>query len=183
MIFAFTIADILNQWQSIGVFEFLLPWLLIFALVYGVLTSTQIFGNQKGIHVIIAIAIAFMALQLDFVSLFFTDLFPRLAVGVVILLALLILVGMFVAADERRYWFWGFGAIGFVIFLVIVGKSLDQFSSLGNLDQYMGYIIGAVLIIGLIIAVAASGGDRSSSKKLDGHIHLGPLFGPGTHKS
>ena len=178
MIFAFTIADILNQWQSIGVFEFLLPLLLIFALVYGVLTSTQIFGNQKGIHVIIAIAIAFMALQLDFVSLFFTDLFPRLAVGVVILLALLILVGMFVAADERRYWFWGFGAIGFVIFLVIVGKSLDQFASLGSLDQYMGYIIGVVLIIGLIIAVAASG-SNSPRDATKGKIELLPLFHSG----
>jgi hypothetical protein len=177
MLFAFTIADILNQWQSIGVFDYLLPFLLIFALIYGVLTATNLFHTQKGLNVIIAVALAFMSLQLDFVSLFFRDLFPRLAVGIVILLTLLILVGMFVPNDEKRYWFWGFGAIAFIIFLVIVGKSLDQFSYLGSIDQYIGYIVGAVLIIGLIIAVAAGGGEKDPSKRLTGEMIVSPLFG------
>jgi len=157
----FTIADILNQWQSIGIFDFMLPFLLIFALVYGILTATNILGGQKGIDLIIALVVGFMALQLDFVSLFFRDLFPRLAVGIVILLTLFILVGMFIPKDERRFWFWGFGAIAFIIFLVIIGKSLDQFSYAGSIDQYIGYIIGAVLVIGLIIAVATSGSKES----------------------
>ncbi len=174
MIFAFTIADILNQWQSLGIFEFLLPFLLIFALVYGVLTATNIFGGQKGIDIIIAVVVGFMALQLDFVSLFFQDLFPRLAVGIVILLTLFILAGMFIPDDEKRFWFWGFGAIAFVIFLVVVGKSLDQFSYIGSLDQYIGYIVGAVLIIGLIIAVAASGGPKDPSKKAGLNFSLSP---------
>lgn len=177
MVFAITIADILAQWDSVGVFDFLLPFLLVFALVYGILTATNLLGGQKPLNVVIALAIGFMALRLPYVSIFFSEIFPRLGVGIVILLVLFLLAGLFIPADERRFWMWGFGAIAFIIFIVVISQSFDQFSwySGGIYEEYIGLIIGAVLIIGLIIAVAASGGppkDSGKPRKLE--IDLGP---------
>jgi len=32
-----TIADVLNQWQDIGVFDYVLPFLLVFTIIFGIL--------------------------------------------------------------------------------------------------------------------------------------------------
>ncbi len=163
----FTIADILNQWQQIGVFNIMFPWLLIFGVVFGILNTTRVFGKHKGIYALIAIVIAFLSLQSNYLGDFLTELAPRLGVGITVILTMLILVGLFIPDDERRYWLWGLGAIGAVIALIVIMRSFDTVSwgwGSGYWDQYVGYIVGAVLLVGLIIAVAAGGNEKSSDK-------------------
>lgn len=174
---ALDIATILLQWQQVGVFDFLLPFLLIFAIIFGILSTTHIVGENKGIHVVIAFVIALMALQLNFVSDFYRELFPRLGVGIAILVVILILVGLFIAQEEMRYWGWGLGAIGFIIALVIVSKSFDQFGWYSNSSwsDSAGWIIGAVLLIGIIIAIAASGSKGGGGDS--GKASYGPIRG------
>ncbi len=156
------IGTLLSQWEAAGVYDFLLPFLLIFAVVFGILTTTNILGNNKGIHVIIAFVIGLLALRLTFVSRFFAEVFPRLGVGLAVILVLVILIGLFVPEDERRYWLWGLGAIAFIIAIVVISKSFEQYGwfSSGYYGDYVGWIVGGVLVIGLIIAVAASGSKR-----------------------
>ncbi len=54
----FNIGDIFLQWQMAGIFEFLLPALLIFAIVYGILNTTNIITKEKSIQIIISIIIS-----------------------------------------------------------------------------------------------------------------------------
>ena len=158
------IDTILWQLESVGVFDYLLPFLLIFALIYGILSVTKIAGTQKGIHVIIALVIGLMAIRLGFTQSFFAEIFPRLGVGLAILLSIMILVGLFIPKEEFRYWGWGLSAIGIIIALIIVTQSFDRLGYIGwgGWDNYVGYIIGAVLLVGVIIAIAA-GGEKTSS--------------------
>lgn len=153
-----TIADILNQWQSIGVFDYVLPFLLIFTIVFGILEATNIVGKNKGVHVIIALAVGLLALRMDFVQNFFKEIFPRLGVGLAVILALLIMTGLFINNLEARYWMWGIAAVGIVIWLIILVGSFENFGWFGSgfFQDYAGMIIGAVLLIGVIIAVVAS---------------------------
>ncbi len=37
------IGDVLSSWEQAGFFSYLLPFLLIFALVFGILTQIQLF--------------------------------------------------------------------------------------------------------------------------------------------
>ena len=174
----FNIADILIQWESVGIFDYLLPFLLIFAILYGILTSLKILGENKGIHTIISLVIALLALRLEFVPTFFREIFPRLGVGLSVIMVILILVGIFIPNEERRYWAWGLGAIAFVIAIVVVARSFDVAgwaSSAGiNAGEYVGWIAGAILIIGIIIAVAVSGGESSGSS--GPKLHEGGTF-------
>jgi hypothetical protein len=172
-----SVGTILTQWESYGVFDYLLPLLLIFAVVFGILTSTNILGKNKGIHVIIAAAIAMMALQFNFVSDFFRELFPRLGVGLAVILTILILVGLFIPDDERRYWYWGLGTIGVIVAIVVVVQSFEVFGwyASGPAQDYIGVIVLAVIITGLIIAVATSGGEPDKRKEpFTGKIELNP---------
>ena len=41
-----TITDVLNQWADWGVFAYILPFLVIFAIIYGILSNAKILGEN-----------------------------------------------------------------------------------------------------------------------------------------
>ncbi|MBI3334586.1 hypothetical protein HYZ97_03805 [Candidatus Pacearchaeota archaeon] len=155
----YDIGTLLAQFQSYGVFDYLLPFLLIFAIIFGILTATGMLGGNKGIHILIAVVTALLALQLDFVPAFFREIFPRLGVGLAVIMVIVVLVGLFIPLDERRFWGWGLGTIGFIVAIIAISKAFSQYGwySYGTFDDYVGWVVGAVLVIGLIIAIANAG--------------------------
>ena len=38
---------LMEQWASLGFFNFLLPWLFTFAIVYGLLAKANVFGGNN----------------------------------------------------------------------------------------------------------------------------------------
>ena len=171
-----SIDTILYQLEAIGVFNYLLPVLLVFALTYGILSTTKIAGTQRGIHTVIAFVIGLMAIRLGFTQDFFSQIFPRLGIGLAVLLSILILVGLFVPKQEFRYWGWGLGAIGVTIAIIIITQSFDALGWIGYSlwSDYVGYIIGGVLLIGLIIAIAAGGGKDEEHRGEPVQVTYGP---------
>jgi hypothetical protein len=161
------IRSILYQWQAEGIFDFVLPFLLIFAFTFGILEKTKILGDKnKGINVIIAVAVGFLILQTEVVPQFFRELFPQLGVALAIIFSLLILIYLFLDSDQskRTGWDAGLAAVGAVIGFIIVMRAIGN-TAFGSgfsfsWDQWIGYIVGAVLLVGVIIAVANSG-DKS----------------------
>src|SRR3989344_7721104 len=115
MAYITTITDVLNQWADIGVFAYLLPFLMIFAVVYGILSKTDLLGDNRGVNATIALAIGLLALQFDYVSNFFASIFPYTGIGIAVLLVALILMGLISDSDEKWPKFVWFG-IGFIIF-------------------------------------------------------------------
>lgn len=128
----FSLYDLYAQWESSGVFDFLLPALLIFAVIFGILTSTNVLGGNKGVNFVIAAAAALMAMRLQIVSDFFSLLLPGLGIGVVVLVVILVLAGLFINQANWRQWmptfFWG----GLILGLVIVVSVLNEFSWFGS---------------------------------------------------
>ncbi len=164
MLMAFDIGTVIAQWQTAGIYDFLLPFLLIFAIVLGILRSTNIIGGNKGLHIIIALVIGLMATSYNYssgllLSDFLRELFPRLGLGLAVLVALLILVGLFISDEAMKTWAqYVLMGIGVVIFLIVILKSFERYGFYStNFGNYAGWIIGGVLIIGVIIAVAVSG--------------------------
>jgi hypothetical protein len=159
-----TLGDLFAQWEAAGIFAYALPFLLIFALVFGLLTKLNIFSSAKdpnsgrGVNVIIALAVSFMALQFNMVSMFFGEIFPRMGVALSIILIILILGGLFMPTNKKNNWFMvALAIIVFIIIGTVVYNSLSVFGwSIGGpgwsyfWNRYGSIIIFAIIIIAVI---------------------------------
>lgn len=162
------LGNVLQQWSQMGVFAYLLPFLIIFSVVYGILQVTKIFGEEKarGINMIIAFAVGLLSLQFDLVPSFFQEIFPRAGVGIAVLLIAMILMGLF--ADWRQKWVLnGFFLIGTVIAAVVVLSSLKSYTWWGSgwWQQY-GSAIVLLLLLGVGVAVVVTSKKESDQDKV-----------------
>ena len=160
------IATVLNDWEAIGIFDFALPFLLIFAVVFGVLSATKIFGSNKGVSLIISLAIGLMSLRFGFVQVFFSELFPRFGVAIAALLAIVILAAVFIPNEHMKGWLIGFGATGAVFGLIAVLNGFiaaDWFASQWIYDN-LSLVILAVGLVLIIVAMFIWNTPKSEEK-------------------
>jgi hypothetical protein len=158
-----SIGNFLFQLENAGVFSYVLPFLLIFAIIYAILDKAHPLGTNVAVNLIISIAVSLMALQFQFVSYFFADIFPRLGVVLSIILVFMIILGLFVNWESSGAK-WGFGILGGVAGVVILVQSFsDAFGWNGDLfggggfgffwDQYSTTIIIVVLLLVCFIGI------------------------------
>lgn len=160
-----TITEVLNQWADAGVFAYLLPFLFIFAVVFGILNKTKVLGESKGVQATIALALGLLALQFDYVSNFFSIFMPYTGIGIAVLLVAIILMGL-VVEDEEGHWikkvFFGIGAL---IFLVVVIVSISDSSLIGGYRFAESWpAITAAIVLLLLIAFVVWGGGKNKPK-------------------
>jgi hypothetical protein len=158
--FGYSIADILNRWADLGVFAYVLPFLMIFALIYGILSKSKIIGNNPGVNATIALSAGLLALQFDYVSGFYASIFPYAGMGLAILLVAFILMGLIFKENEGSKWI--FFGIGVVIFLFVLFGALGNTYWLGGVGYNLagaGPALLAILLVVLILGwIIASGG-------------------------
>jgi hypothetical protein len=164
------IGNLLARWEQAGVFSYVLPFLLIFALVFGILSSMNLFGqNSKGINAVVALAVGLMALQFNFVGNFFSEIFPRLGMGISIILVVMILIGFFAVKGDGKMapvFYKIMMVISIIIAVIIVAQSYGAFG------WYTGYninywimdnwstVIGILIFVGALIAIISFGSGK-----------------------
>lgn len=171
------IGYLLARWEQMGVFSYALPFLLIFALVFGILTRAKIFKDNKAINGVLALTVSLLALQFNFVPVFFSEIFPRLGVGLAVILAALILIGLFLPEDKNnKYVGWLFLVVGLVVFAVVLFQSFawttGGYWTWYLYDNWPGIVVVAI-VLGVIIAVLNSAGPK---KKLETPEYGVPIF-------
>ena len=159
------IGNLLFQWQQAGVFSYLLPFLLIFALIFAILEKSSLFGDNKQVKLILSLAIGLMALQFNFVSYFFSEIFPRMGILLSLIVVGMILLGLFFNFEDEN----GNTAVAKKVFggavvvgvIVIIYQSLS--SSFGGFSWSLGsswgitYFLernGISLLFGLVLVAA-----------------------------
>lgn len=170
-----SIGDVFYQLENLGFFDIVLPFLLAFAVVYGVLTYMKIFGEDKAVHVVIAVVIGLLAIRFPFYSAFLSEISPRLGVGLTILLAILLLVGLFAQDKGRSAIMWILFALGGIIFLVILVQTGDALGFIGAgyfSQEAIGWLVMVAILIGIIVVVV------SGKSSQPGDSHPIGLFAP-----
>jgi hypothetical protein len=160
--FGFSIGQVLQTWANMGVFAYLLPFLMIFAIVFGILNKSNLLGENKGVQATIAMAVGLLALQFDYVANFYATIFPYAGVGLSIILVSLIFLG-FVSGDTKMENFkkWAWLIIGIIIFIIVTFTSLTRniwFGGLGyGITDSLPAIIAILLLVGVIYAIIKGG--------------------------
>jgi len=156
----FSVVDILNQWANAGVFSYVLPFLLVFGFVYGVLSKTKILGENIGVNMVIALAAGGLSLVGDFLPRFAQSIMPFMGMGISILLAAIILGGLFLGDDDLKWVKYVIFGIGIAVFVVVVLASLSDYNFAGNYfwQDYGSSIVVLVLIVAAIVFMTKATG-------------------------
>ena len=163
MAYTNTITNVLNTWADYGVFAYVLPFLMIFALVYGLLSKSKLLGENRGVHATLALVIGLLALQFDYVSNFFATIFPYAGIGISVLLVALILMG--VLTDDEKSAKWVFFGIGALIFVVVLLYTIYNFRWLGGYaeEDWIVWIILVLIVVGAVLGVVLGGKKRAGT--------------------
>jgi hypothetical protein len=169
------LGELLANWEKAGFFSYLLPFLLIFAMVFGILTKTNLFKDNRVVNGIIALAVALMSLQFDFVPIFFAQIFPRMGVALAIILGIMIVVGLF-APKKSPAVNWILLGIG----VITIGAVIIQ--SAGAVGWQSGQwwsdnwqtVVGAIFVLIIFVAIIGAGQSKDKDKKIPLELFQGP---------
>jgi len=150
----------------------ILPFLLIFTIVFAVLQKAKIFGdNKKQIDAIVALVVGLLAISFRYAVGIIVELIPFLAVSLVIIVVLMILLGAFHKEGELELpkgIKWGLIVLS-IIALVIAILLITGFWSTAYdfivIEGGSGLVTNVIFLIIAAIAIGAVlwGGGKSSS--------------------
>jgi len=89
-------AEVFFTLQSYGFYEFFLPFLLIFSIVFAVLQKIQVLGNKKGVHIVVSLAVGLLAIQNSFVVFLINNFLTNIALVIVLIIMFLVILGLLV---------------------------------------------------------------------------------------
>lgn len=184
--------------ERVGFVDVLLPFLLIFTIIFAILEKTHILGEGKrnmnvGIAMIFALLVVIPHVTGNFPAGYdpvaiINAALPSISLVIVAVIALMILIGVF-AHDRILLGMTAPGWVGLfsVVTLVFIFGSAAGWWTTGIidwLDQVFGSDIVAILIMilvfGIIIAFVTGGGEHEKVGALEkAGINLKNLFGGG----
>jgi len=149
--------------ESWGIADVLLPFLLIFTIVFAVLQKTKILGDRKNFNVIIALVVGLAVViphvaggyppEADVVDLI-NIIIPQISLVAVALIMLLLLTGIFAPTWVSKSISGVLAIISIIAVFVIFGGALDWWES-GWLYNTFGEetisLIVVILVFGIII--------------------------------
>lgn len=161
---------ILSQWEQMGVFSYMLPFLIIFAIIFGILSKIKLFGDEhnKAINAIIALSTSLISLQFGVVSVFFSEIFPKMGAVMGGVLVVLIVLGLFIdpkkpALLNALMW------VAFAVVGIVIVTSLDVFS--WSNSTLLGFISpiwwdqwGPLVILLILVAVVVGASVKRDPK-------------------
>lgn len=156
------LVTLVKQLETLGAFRYVFPFLLVFAIIFGILEKIKIF-KSTAVHVVIALAMgAFAVYSKSFYTL--TQRFlPNVSMVIITALAFLLIFGLWYGKSlensDTKYLFW----VGLVIAFIGISWSLfagynDQLQRTLNLSSDGIYLLlmGSIVVI-IILIFAFSG--------------------------
>lgn len=155
--------------------EMLLPFLLVFVVVFAILQKSKILGEGKAqIDAIVAFVIGLLLIVMPQPREIIVNIMPWMAVGIAVILTFLILYG-FVAGDlsgdKTPKWMKaifgvlaGLFVLGVVLYVTGLGEIISGWSSGAEGKGVLMNILMIALIAGAVV-VALVGGKKKGDKK------------------
>ncbi len=125
---AIDFGNVFMELEAMGLFDVMLPFLLVFSIVFSVINKTKIFGDRKGVDVVVALVLSFLAVRSEFFVGLMKSFLPNVAMFMIIILMFLMMLGIF--AGEKKEWKGvAFGLGAFVSFIFILFSLLFDYTA------------------------------------------------------
>lgn len=163
---------VIAQWANVGVFDVLLPLLLVFTLIYAILEKSKILGGYRSIDAVVSLIISLFVIANPYVTELFIPIFSKAGLAIIILVAMLIIVGLFMTGEETGKTFKTIGAIGGIgLFIWLLMAMSDyypgfqwyffsQYWWMGNASWFIPLMFGVIFIIVIIATTGKKGGHK-----------------------
>jgi len=155
--------NIIGQAQEIGIYDVILPFLLVFTIVFAVLQKTKIFGeDKKNINFVVALVLALLFLQNNYLIFVLQRFLPNISLFLIIFLMFLLVLGVFlgpqtgVSGTATTFAF----IVSVITVLVAVSTDLmpygfgsNIFDWWYNIDPGTRTLIWVIIIFAVVIAL------------------------------
>ena len=190
---AFNLEEFVRILDSRGLTDVMLPFLLIFVVIFAILQKAKIFGEDKkkfnlvfalvvGLLVVIPHVLNIYPPEADVVQIMNKAL-PQISIFAVAIVMLLILIGLF--GGEAK---WASGSlsgwvaiIAFLVVLIIFGNAAGWWTTWSWLDNLFGEETVAIIVMILVFAIIVwwiTGVDKESESPVSKFGKaVGELFG------
>ncbi|PIN77233.1 hypothetical protein COV15_02710 [Candidatus Woesearchaeota archaeon CG10_big_fil_rev_8_21_14_0_10_34_12] len=143
-----------------GIFrDYILPFLLVFTLLFAILEKSKILGDgKKQINAIVSLVIALLTVSFSYATGIIVKMMPFLAVVGVIILVFMILFGLFISGKEGfEMPKWMKGALSAVIviagILFIIWATGQWDALFGSFSSSPTFWMNALFIVVIIAAI------------------------------
>lgn len=152
---------LVSNLNQMGFFGFLLPWLFMFAVVYGLLVKSKVLGEDQKIIGVVSLVSAFFVIGFGGVAIgtFFSGLFGIAAVviaGIFVTVLFISMAGVDISKfAENKAVVVLLAGVGVVVFFIMLGSF-----GVGISDDTIGVVLMVILMAVAVIFIA-SGSNKS----------------------
>lgn len=129
--------EVIEFLKDFGFFDIVLPFLLVFTVVFAVLEKTEIFGkDKKNINSMIAFVIGLLFVAVTEVVEVVQEALPHISVLLIVLMSFMMLVGFFISNEDGKHFFDKNPALKWILIIVVmVGTTIIFLDAIGWWDN------------------------------------------------
>lgn len=171
-----TMERLVTFFQEFGVNDFILPFILVFTIIFAVLRKTKLMGDKKNFDVVVALVLGLLFVTPHVMSLYplgydpvqvLNETLPSIALVAVAVIMLLLLMGIFGAnfAKESAPWI----AVLAILFVVyIFGASLGFWNGPYDIFYWWTTEVTELIVVLLVFALIVYFITKDPSEKSQG---------------
>ena len=144
----FDFAKVVEFMQNAGFFDYLIPLLLIFAIMFAILEKTKVLGDKKtNINVLVALVIGFLLVAQPIVVQTINGFLPRASLILIVILVCLMTVALLAGKEHKCIAGTAYGFASILVIITILyslGASVpgaDSFLSSDEIDSLLTWVI------------------------------------------
>ena len=175
---ASTLQNAIEFFKAFGLFDVVLPFLLVFTIIFAILEKTRILGHEgdkdvqtprKNLDAMVAFVVALLVVATNKVVTAINESLPNVVLLIVISMSFLLMLGIFWQSKEFDFksdhpvWYTIFTILLFIGLIFIYLNALKTNKGESWLDYVFGFIgrntggsvLGSIIFLGVMIAAIA----------------------------
>ena len=102
-------SDMIKQLEQMGFYEVILPFMLVFTIMFALLQKIKLFGQDtKNINIVVAVVIAFFFVRVPAIIATVNQFLPKISMIVIVLLMFLLILGVLGSGESTGWTGWYF---------------------------------------------------------------------------